>query len=336
MYVQSGGSLGQTFDKYGIRTTGTTIATATVAGANAALVTAGLAGAANATGYAVADNGTTSAGAIAQAVAVAQTLIDQKAQASLDARLARASNISYNVRTNNTVTYMSPDMSGFKIGGQYSLPTQTKIEGGDETTSSTTQLSMSYAAGKFAAAAVHTTGESKSITNVAAVTAGVGQTSLLTITAGLAGTAVPTLATTTVANVAAAASVTTVEVKTKEQIAALSYDLGVAKVSYIYAKRDAKDTVSDLSEKTTHSFGVKAPFGKATAFAIYSTGDTKVLDGTANAAKFDLDGTQVGVSYAMSKRTDAYVIYGTNKMDNTANTNDVKDKQYAIGLRHQF
>jgi predicted porin len=103
-----------------------------------------------------------------------------------------------------------------------------------------------------------------------------------------------------------------------------------------YAKRDAKDTVSDLSEKTTHSFGVKAPFGKATAFAIYSMGDTKALNGTANAAEFDLDGTQMGVSYAMSKRTDAYVIYGTNKMDNKANANDIKDKQYAIGLRHQF
>ena len=341
MYVQSGGSLGQTFDKYGIRTTGAAIDVsgddaADVIAANAALVTAKISTTANANGVKMADDASAAAGGTVQLVNIAQTLIDQKAQATLDARLARASNISYNVRTNNTVTYMSPDMSGFKLGAQYSLPTQTKVEGGDETTSSTTQLSMSYAAGKFAAAAVHTTGESKSITNVAAVTAGVGQTSLLTITAGLAGTAVPTLVTTTVANVAAAASVTTVEVKTKEQIAALSYDLGVAKVSYIYAKRDAKDTVSDLSEKTTHSFGVKAPFGKATAFAIYSMGDTKVLDGTANAAKFDLNGTQVGVSYAMSKRTDAYVIYGTNKMDNVANANDIKDKQYAIGLRHQF
>jgi predicted porin len=136
--------------------------------------------------------------------------------------------------------------------------------------------------------------------------------------------------------VAVAASKETVEVKTKETMAALSYDLGVAKVSYIYAKRDAKDTVSDLSDKTTHSFGVKAPFGKTTAFALYTMGEQKVLQGTADAAKFDLYGMQVGASYAMSKRTDVYAIYGTNKMDNKASTNDIKDKQYAVGVRHSF
>jgi predicted porin len=65
-------------------------------------------------------------------------------------------------------------------------------------------------------------------------------------------------------------------------------------------------------------------------------GESKVLNGTSLATKFDLDGTQVGVSYAMSKRTDAYVIYGTNKMDNKTSANDIKDTQYAIGLRHQF
>jgi predicted porin len=91
-----------------------------------------------------------------------------------------------------------------------------------------------------------------------------------------------------------------------------------------------------LSDKTTHSFGVKAPFGKTTAFAIYSMGEQDVLKGTANAAKFDLTGTQLGVSYAFSKRTDIYGIYGTNKMDNKANANDIKDTQYAVGVRHSF
>jgi predicted porin len=334
MYVQSGGSLGGAMSTYGITTTGASVAgTAgdTVGELRAALVTAKLATTGNATGYTVAG---ASAGVASNAAAVTavQALLDAKATADLNARLARVSNISYNVRTNNTITYMSPNMSGFKVGAQYSLPAQTKLTGGDETTSSATQLSVNYAAGKFAAAAVHTTGESKSITTSSSAVAG-ASTLLAQSIANAAGAAVTA---SQASSLAVTASTTTVEVKTKESIAALSYDLGVAKVSYIYAKRDAKDTVSDLNEKTTHSFGVKAPFGKATAFAIYSMGDTKVLNGTANAAKFDLDGTQVGVSYAMSKRSDIYAIYGTNKMDNTANSNDIKDKQYAIGLRHQF
>jgi predicted porin len=325
-----------TLDKIGITTTGTTIATATVAGANAALVTAKVSGTGNATGYVVADNGTTSTGAIAQAVAVAQTLIDQKAQADLNKRLALANNSSYTVRVNNTVAYQSPVVNGLTAGIAYVLPTQTKVEGGDETTSSATVLNLQYTTGKFAAALAYTTAESKTLVNTDAVVAGTSLTTLTTVTAGLAGTAAPTASTASVNNLAAAAKSTLTEVKTKESLAALSYDLGVAKVSYIYNKRDAKDTVSDLSEKTVHKFGVKAPFGKTTAFAIYSTGDQKVLDGTANAAKFDLDGIQVGASYALSPRTDVYAIYGTQKMDNVASSNDLKDKQYAVGVRHSF
>jgi predicted porin len=375
MYVQSGGSLGQTFDKFGITTTGVNSSKTTAAAYNGAFtaLTSNLAAttgaglmdaklnaelvkfgvAATIDGATLANtavtvvttdvlSGTKSAHdatsvALADAnktIAAAKTLVDAAATATLHTRLARASNISYNVRTNNTVTYMSPDMSGFKIGGQYSLPTQTKTEGRDEATSSSTQLSLNYAAGKFAAAVAQTTGELKTV-SIATTSVSFAPSLLTTLSTASGATAVAKTVATAVAATAPVAAAT-VEVKTKELMSALSYDLGVAKVSYIYTKRDAKDTVSDLSEKTTHSFGVKAPFGKVTAFAIYSMGDTKVLEGTADAAKFDLDGTQVGVSYAMSKRTDAYVIYGTNKMDNVANANDIKDKQYAIGLRHQF
>ncbi len=340
MYVQNGGSLNQTMDKFGITASGASVASTagdTVGELRAALVTAKLATASNASGYTVA-GASAAVSSHADAVTAVQKLLNAKATTDLNVRLARASNISYNVRTNNTVAYTSPTMSGFTVGAQYVLPTQTKIEGGDETTSSATQLSLGYAAGKFAAAAVYTAGESKSVTTGSAEKAGSLKTNALTTITGGAAAALPTFSTanTYVATADKAGTVTTVEVKTKEQMAALSYDLGVAKVSYIYAKRDTKDTVSDLSEKTTHNFGVKAPFGKTTAFAIYSMGDTKVLDGTANAAKFDLDGIQVGASYAMSKRTDVYAIYGTNKMDNNASTADIKDKQYAVGVRHSF
>jgi predicted porin len=273
-----------------------------------------------------------------QAITAVNSLTAAKATADLNARLARATNASYTVRVNNTVAYQSPVLNGLTAGIAYVLPTQTKVEGGDETTSSATALNLQYATGPFAAAVAYTAGESKSITNVAAVTASTASISanaLTTLTTQVTDIK-PVAALSDATRAAASASSTTVEVKTKEQLAALSYDLGVAKVSYIYNKRDAKDTISDLSEKTVHKFGVKAPFGKTTAFAIYSTGDQKVLDGTANAAKFDLDGIQVGASYALSKRTDVYAIYGTQKMDNVASSNDLKDKQYAVGVRHSF
>jgi len=117
---------------------------------------------------------------------------------------------------------------------------------------------------------------------------------------------------------------------------AASYDFGPAKVSYIYTKRGAKDTVSDLSDKTVHNLGVKAPFGAATAFASYTVGNQTILGGTANQNKFDLRGIQAGVNYALSKRTDAYAIYGTMTMDNKATAIDMKDSGYALGVRHTF
>jgi predicted porin len=91
-----------------------------------------------------------------------------------------------------------------------------------------------------------------------------------------------------------------------------------------------------LSDKTVHNFGVKAPFGATTAFANYTVGTQTILGGTANQNKFDLRGVQAGVSYALSKRTDAYAIYGTQTMDNKATTIDMKDTGYAVGVRHTF
>jgi predicted porin len=340
MYVIGGTNT--TLDKVGITATHSTLAsTTTVAQANAALATAGLANASATSGVNASGVNVTyvASGSVSEVVGTAtlaniQTKLNRDATSDLNVRLARANNTSYTVRTNNTVAYTSPVMSGFTVGAQYVLPTQTKVEGGDETTSSATQLSLGYTAGKFAAAAAYTAGESK--TKSTSTSTARSATPLETIQNVLTTGAAVASTYYTTGTTAVTAVANTVEVKTKEQMAALSYDLGVAKVSYIYAARDAKDTVSDLSDKTTHSFGVKAPFGKTTAFAIYSMGDQKVLDGTANAAKFDLDGIQVGASYAMSKRTDVYAIYGSQKMDNKANTNDIKDKQYAVGVRHSF
>jgi predicted porin len=333
MYVQGGGGLNTTLNNVGIVGRSAALADdGTVAiGQTKVIIDKQFTDAGN-NAVTIAGNVATTAyaadSALAYALSAAQTSI-------INARLARANNTSYTVRQSNTVAYTSPVMNGFTVGAQYSAPTSTKVEGGNETETTATALSLGYTAGKFAAAVAYNDIQQKSV--------GAGATTLSTSLAKTTSYAANSAtAATTAAGLASAGTdaqqnaANTWTVDSTESMAALSYDLGVAKVSYIYAKRDAKDTVSDLSEKTTHNFGVKAPFGKTTAFAIYSMGETKVLDGTANAAKFDLDGIQVGASYAMSKRTDVYAIYGTAKMDNKANTNDIKDKQYAVGVRHSF
>lgn len=267
-----------------------------------------------------------------------------KTVTDLNARLARGNNTSYTVRNNNVVNYQSPDINGFRAGIAYSLPTQTKAVGltaagsGDDTTSSIMMLNAGYTTGQFAVAAAYSSGVATTVTSTAAVTSTTAVTVLdntETVTSQLTDI-VPVSAVSNTTRASTAARITTVEVKTTETMGAASYNFGPAKVSYIYTKRAAKDTVSDLSDKTVHNLGVKAPFGATTAFASYTVGNQTILGGTANQNKFDLRGVQAGVSYALSKRTDAYAIYGTSTMDNKATAIDMKDTGYAVGVRHTF
>jgi predicted porin len=306
-----------------VQTAGTRVVLTATAGANA--VTAE-------------DNG------LIQVVTEVNRLTAAVSQAALNTRLARGNNTSYTVRNNNVANYQSPTINGFQAGIAYSLPTQTKATGAiaagftEESTASILMLNAGYAIGNFAAAAAYSSGTTTTVTNTAAVGASLSimvPNGLTTLTGALTDVR-PTATTADITRQATAASVATVEVKTTETMGAVSYDFGPAKVSYIYTKRAAKDTVSDLSDKVAHNVGVKAPFGATTAFASYTVGNQTILGSTVNQNKFDLRGIQAGVSYALSKRTDAYAIYGSMLQDNKATTIDLKDTGYALGVRHTF
>ena len=372
-YTQSVGSsgLGVTLDKVGITTAGTTLTAAALTGGsmtqtvitatslanNIILAKAGLNngvvnaagtafGTAPTTGVVIAsvrvtgggDTTLTATTGYDAAVSQAQKLVNAAASTVLNTRLARGNNTSYTVRNNNTVSYQSPAINGFTAGLQYSLPTQTTVtndSAGVDTTSSVMIATARYQTGKIDVAAAYSSGVAKTITNTAKVSENINtlnQLDTLNFDTAAVANASRTFGVTT----EQAAKIATVEVKTSELMGAASYDFGPAKVSYIYTKRAAKDTVSDLSEKTAHNFGVKAPFGATTAFATYTTGNQTVLGNTTNQVKFNLRGIQTGVSYALSKRTDLYAIYGSSKMDNQSNNNDLKDVGYAAGVRHTF
>ena len=59
---------------------------------------------------------------------------------------------------------------------------------------------------------------------------------------------------------------------------------------------------------------------------------------TTQLASADIKGYQFGTTYALSKRTTAYGIYGTQKIDgtNAATNAKVDGTMYAVGLRHTF
>jgi predicted porin len=114
-----------------------------------------------------------------------------------------------------------------------------------------------------------------------------------------------------------------------------SYDLGVAK---LFAKFADVKSKQDGGSETTNAkatstvVGARVPFGKTTFIANYAMGDYESVAGTTS---FDDSGYQLGVEYALSKRTKAYAIYGATETDISATTKE-KDTQLAFGLIHNF
>jgi predicted porin len=80
-------------------------------------------------------------------------------------------------------------------------------------------------------------------------------------------------------------------------------------------------------------FGVTAPVTATfNVFAMMGTGELQMGSTAYNG---DIEGTQVGANYALSKRTTAKFAYGTTKRDTSASAS-TKVKEYAFGLVHTF
>jgi predicted porin len=122
---------------------------------------------------------------------------------------------------------------------------------------------------------------------------------------------------------------------TQSTIAA-SYDLGVAKIVGTYNTAEVKG--STTSTATTETEGaqitVAVPFGAALVWV--STGQSEAKPKT-GAATSDKSGNAIGVRYALSKRTTAYAIYGSEKDKKlTGNTMGYEDTKTVVGLNHSF
>jgi predicted porin len=111
-----------------------------------------------------------------------------------------------------------------------------------------------------------------------------------------------------------------------------NYNFGVAKVTAQMGER--KLGLASVQTKAEYSaLGVTVPVGKVDLKAVYTMGEYKL-----SGAKVDeTTGYQLIAQYNLSKRTNAYVIYGQNTFESaTAGTADVKDSTARVGLVHSF
>lgn len=99
----------------------------------------------------------------------------------------------------------------------------------------------------------------------------------------------------------------------RSTVAGASYDFGIAKVFAYYGDRHAaQGTLKDVDAKTQR-IGVRVPVGKFTPFATVS----KTLVDEAGTRVGDRKGVQFGTTYAFSKRTNAFALYGKDTDDHS-------------------
>ena len=234
-----------------------------------------------------------------------------------------SSPITYSVRPvtvylNQAVTYMSPEIAGFKVTAQYSqnayeANSTTRLNGARESGGSITytgikKLELGY-------------GIAMQDVNIAAVTA-----------AAATGT------TDTIVGVSAASN------KTVQQAIVANYDFGFVRPFVNYTKIKLNSSGSTARDQSAFEFGFRAPITPTIGVWASTFMGNKKTD--ANSATLtatttgnaDISGYQFGTTYAFSKRTTAYAIYGTQsvKGKDAAVNAKLESTGYAVGLRHSF
>ncbi len=234
-----------------------------------------------------------------------------------DARLTFADPSA--VRANNSIAYYSPVFSGFSAAVMYSFGAENTYN--LKSVGQGTSLKLAYANGPI---------------NVAYA----NQVTKGGLTAAVASVAV-TSGTATVNGTDVTATNGTDDQKWTTDVLAAAYDLGVAKVSYMYRKDALKvGGVGELNAKY-NTFAVSAPMGATTLKASYTTkkaaneGDASVKAGNQFA---------VGAVYDLSKRTSVYGTYAVlknelgfaNTVGSAAANGGDKSKGMEFGVKHSF
>ncbi len=227
----------------------------------------------------------------------------------------------------NAITYIAPKMGAVTLKVQFGAGagrgtaesnTTTATTGNGFTKNNNAYMSLmaNYAAGPLNASYVYSKASVEQANAVGAT---------VTNAFGVVGTA------------AAAAIANTA---TRDQVShnfGASYNLGVATISATFGRMDngGSATTTAVTKTNAQQFSVKVPFGATDL--LLSTGSVKAkVAGVVTGV--DTSGTMIGVSHALSKRTNIYALTGTdkNKAITAVGTAGYKDSKTAVGVRHHF
>ncbi|MBU3542349.1 porin [Polynucleobacter sp. MWH-Loch1C5] len=123
---------------------------------------------------------------------------------------------------------------------------------------------------------------------------------------------------------------------TKVRAISASYDFGPVQAFALNTERKELSTAGALTgtgKTKATEIGVRVPMGKTMLWASAFDGDRDTGSATS-----DVAGYQVGATYAMSKRTTVYGIYGNQEIKGTGSNsaNKTESTGMAVGVRHSF
>lgn len=220
---------------------------------------------------------------------------------------------SFTVRTSNALTLSSDTFAGFQgqalVVSNGTNTTQTDATTGGKNTNSGWGLGANYTYNKLYAT--------------------VAYQALKNYTTGTLTTPTPTLWTT------ASGGVNTQDNQT---YAAVTYDFGMLKAYAQYINRKATDSLNTgyYAQRKAEQIGVRSFFTPTIeGWASAGLGKTTAFGQGQPTANFT--GYQVGSNYWLSKRTNAYAIFGSTQTSSVApSTVAVSGNGYAVGVRHTF
>ena len=227
---------------------------------------------------------------------------------------------AFTVRTSNALTLSSDTFAGFQgqalvvSNGTNNTQTTTVTDGtttitGGKNTNSGWGLGANYTWNKLYAT--------------------VAYQALKNYTSGTLTSPTPTLWTT------ASGGVNTQDNQT---YAAVTYDFGILKAYAQYINRKATDSLNTgyYAQRKAEQIGVRGFFTPTIeGWASAGLGKTTAFGQGQPTANFT--GYQVGSNYWLSKRTNAYAIFGSTQTSSVApSTAAVSGNGYAVGIRHTF
>lgn len=136
---------------------------------------------------------------------------------------------------------------------------------------------------------------------------------------------------------------TSTSTKVTESTLAANYNFGIAQAFANYTQAKSQVTGTTTRDQKATEIGVRVPVTKVVG--VWASGFMGKNDGVNTSGSFgattgrtDLSGFQLGATYAMSKRTTAYAIFGQQavKGRDTNSPQKIDTQGYAVGIRHTF